>query len=77
MGRLEQGPGGALFQHVPANAIQTIFYEAEPAELKAAKRHVLDGHLHHEQLHRRDLPDGQLAIQQSPRLFLPCPAVPA
>ena len=40
---LEQGLGGVL-QEVPVNEIQAVDYEGEPADLKAAKKHVLDGH---------------------------------
>ena len=39
----KQGIGGAL-QQVPVNAIQMVYFEAEPAELKTAKKHILDGH---------------------------------
>ncbi len=40
---LQQGSGG-LLQEVPVNEIQAVDYEAEPADLKAAKKHALDGH---------------------------------
>lgn len=39
----EQGQGGGLFKEVPVNQIQTIFYEGEPRELRAAKTLVLSG----------------------------------
>jgi len=40
---LEQGLGGVL-QEVPVNEFQAVDYEAAPADLRAAKRHALDGH---------------------------------
>lgn len=39
----KQGIGGSL-QQVPINVIKVIYFEAEPADLKKAKKHVLDGH---------------------------------
>jgi hypothetical protein len=38
---LQQGIGGTRLQ-VPVNEIQAVYYEAEPAELKTAKKQVLD-----------------------------------
>jgi tetratricopeptide (TPR) repeat protein len=39
----EQGASGGLVQEVPVNEVLTVYYEAEPAELTAAKNHVLAG----------------------------------
>jgi tetratricopeptide (TPR) repeat protein len=41
---LQQGVGGAVVQEVPVNEIQSVDYEAEPADLRAAKKQALDGH---------------------------------
>jgi len=41
---LRQTAGNALVKQIPVNEIQTIFYEGEPPDLKAAKNHVLAGH---------------------------------
>jgi tetratricopeptide (TPR) repeat protein len=38
-----QSSGGSLVKQIPANSIDMIFYEGEPAELKLAKNHVLGG----------------------------------
>ncbi len=40
---LEQGLGGSLSQEVPVNEILSVDYEAEPTDLKTAKKCVLDG----------------------------------
>jgi tetratricopeptide (TPR) repeat protein len=38
-----QSSGSALVKQIPANQIETILYEGEPADLKLAKNHVLAG----------------------------------
>ena len=40
---LQQGPGGKLLQDVPVNEVLAVDYEAEPADLKAAKKQVREG----------------------------------
>jgi tetratricopeptide (TPR) repeat protein len=39
----EQGAAGGVVQEVPVNEVRTIYYEAEPGDLTAAKNHVLAG----------------------------------
>ena len=43
-GRSRTRPRRRVLQQVPVNEIQAVYYEAEPADLKAAKKHALDGH---------------------------------
>jgi tetratricopeptide (TPR) repeat protein len=40
---MRQSGGNALVKQIPANEIQTVFYDGEPPELKTAKNHVLAG----------------------------------
>ncbi len=40
----KQSSGGALVKQIPANQIDMILYEGEPADLKKAKNQVLAGH---------------------------------
>jgi tetratricopeptide (TPR) repeat protein len=40
---LEQGAGGSTPKEIPVNQIQTVFFEDEPGELRAAKLHVIAG----------------------------------
>jgi tetratricopeptide (TPR) repeat protein len=40
----EQGARGGQILEVPVNEVLTVYYEAEPADLTAAKNHVLAGH---------------------------------
>jgi len=51
---VEQGAGGAMLQHVPVNEIQAVFYDAEPADLKTAKKRVLE----------RRYPEAQAALER-------------